>query len=211
MTPHAFPLVGSLVIVAGLSRLASSRGRWETGPLATAILLGTAAAAMVAALFLEGLIATVAPWPPWVGLALVTPLVEELLRFLVLQMAGVTTLGPATLAGGMMGLTETAFVLLRGPAGVETLAFRALASVPLHSFCGGGLGTGRGFLPIAMGTHLVFNLGFAIGGLPGYAVSLGGLGILAGFWLALVLAHPAPGETEAPSPPLRKGPSPERT
>lgn len=208
--PQAVPLLGSLIIVAGLSRLAGSRGRWEIGPGATLLLLGMAGAAMAAALFLERLVATLAPWPAWVGLVVVTPLVEELLRFLVLQMAGVTSLGPATLAGGMMGLTETAFVVLRGPAGVETLAFRALASVPLHSFCGGGLGTGRGFLPIAVAAHLVFNLGFALGDLAGYAISLGGLGILAGFWLALVLAEPLPRPTAAPPVLLRRNGAPDR-
>ncbi|RCK79482.1 MAG: hypothetical protein OZSIB_4236 [Candidatus Ozemobacter sibiricus] len=187
--PLVLSLIGSLLIVALLTQMAGMSGwsgRWRPLLLRS----GAALPTMGAALALEALVAAMPLVPSWAVLVVAAPLIEEGLRWWLLQATGLTEPGAGTLAGGLMGVTETAFLVARGPSSPATLAFRALATVPLHACNGGLLTQGVGSLPLAVGCHAAFNLGFVLGGGIGYLTSLTALGLLAGGWLSLTMAPP---------------------
>lgn len=136
---------------------------------------------------------------PLMALVLIAPVIEEIARYMIIDLLDVEKPGGAVFTGGVMGVAESALLLLGfGGCSLSTMVFRLLVSVPFHAFAGGMLFKSPWSLLPAMFLHGLLNFGVYLGGSAGVLISFNAA-VVAGF-ACFLMVFPYGDESEAANP-----------
>ena len=184
----AITFLAELGVAVVLVRLAGLRWK-DAGWSTLGKIIPTAGLVLTGAWFLESLARELLADKPMMVMVLIVPVLEETLRWFLVRVLELETCALGTLAGSVMGVFETVFVIARGGTGQPTLLFRTLGTLPLHCFAGGLVAREVTFLPLNTACHIAFNGGIFLAGAEGFFIALLSIGLLCGFWLAMTMTH----------------------